>query len=342
MSSLQESLSRLPEILRSRVRLQERLAPYTSFKIGGPADLFFEPLFLEEVSQIAAWAQAEGIPVTWLGNGSNLVVSDRGIRGLVVVMAGRFSQLEALGREEAELLYKEVPELETLCESYPQAPVYCDFGQPPVLLRVRAGTALADASAWAKEHGLAGLEFACGIPGTAGGAVFMNAGAYGNSIQDVTVLTRAMTRDGRCHWVTGPEHRFGYRSSLFSESGRIVLETYFCLRPGRFEEIENLVTDYTNRRTTSQPLELPSAGSMFKRPHGYFAGKLISEAGLKGLRVGDAAVSEKHAGFVVNLGEARAEDVRALVKQIQSRVWEASGVRLETEVRFIGDWDSMF
>lgn len=337
----QDFLQRLSPSIRERVRLNEPMQRHTSFRIGGPADCLIEPQSPEELMQLIQAAKVDDIPVTIMGNGSNLLVADQGIRGLVLTISKSYSGMERLSEEQTQELFLAHPDLESACESCPNTPVYTDFGSPPCLVRVQAGTGVTALASWAREQGLAGMEFACGIPGSIGGGVFMNAGAYGNSMQDVVVLTRSMSWEGELQWSCGAEHDFSYRRSYFSRAGQIILESYFCLRPGNAEEVSALQEEYRCRRRTTQPLDLPSAGSMFKRPQGYFAGKLISDAGLKGYRIGDAAVSEKHAGFVVNLGAARAEDVRALVRFIQNRIFACFGVELEMEVRMIGDWDEV-
>lgn len=335
----QAFLKALPESLRGRIRTEEPMAPHTSFRIGGPADYYFEPTHTPEMLEVIRIARQAQLPVTVIGNGSNLLVSDLGIRGLVIALGRAYAGIEPLVQTDEAILDTYAPEWRSVCETYPHTPLYAEFGAPPQLFRVRSGTSLISLAAYARSRALAGLAFACGIPGSVGGAVYMNAGAYGNSIQDVVVVTQSMSWDGKLFWVCGPAHDFDYRSSYFSKAGQIILESYFCLRPGREAEVKAQYEDYKARRLSTQPLEWPSAGSMFKRPRGYFAGKLISDAGLKGFRVGDAAVSEKHAGFVVNLGHARAEEVRTLVETIQRRVFEMFAVELEPEVRFIGDWD---
>lgn len=332
-------LSCLSESLRAKVKTGEPMSQHTSFKIGGPADFFLEPESIEDIREALLACRKVHLRHLVIGNGSNLVVADQGVRGLVLCLGPKFAKMQCLSYRD--MLNLSEIENEWLLDSsvYPHTPVYADFGTQPVFLRTQAGAEFRDVSALAKSHGLAGLEFACGIPGSVGGAIYMNAGAYGNSVEDSALITLSMTSDGQLAWTAGQEHQFGYRTSYFSKSSRIVLETFFCLRPGHEYEINACVADYTNRRNTTQPLEMPSAGSMFKRPHGYFAGKLIADAGLKGFRVGEAAVSEKHAGFVVNHGGATASDVRRLVREIQRVVFEQAGVILETEVRFVGDWE---
>lgn len=333
----------LSPALASRIRTHEPMAEHTSFQVGGPADYFFSPSSVEEVKEILRWAREQQLPLTFVGNGSNLVVADQGIRGLVICLEEAFSEMTFVeaGQVDACLEPADHSLWRRFCEGLPHSPNYTDFGVPPVLLRAQAGALIKAVSATARLAGMTGLEFACGIPGSVGGVVNMNAGAYGNSIEDSVFLTRSLSLDGLEHWTLGEGHQFDYRSSYFSRAGHVVLESYFCLRPGDAREVENLCADYSQRRQTTQPLDLPSAGSMFKRPRGYFAGKLISDAGLKGFQVGGAAVSEKHAGFIVNLGGAKAEDIRNLVRQIQQRVFDMEGVRLETEVKFIGDWDEV-
>lgn len=332
-------ITQLPQELRERLKIDIPLAELTTFKVGGPADFYFEPESVDEIAMLYRFAYENSIDVTVLGNGSNVVVADAGIRGLVIGLRHNFSELEFLGLKELPINHAQCRSLKRFAENFPNTPLYCDFGADPVFLRAQAGAKLADTSRAACASGLTGLEFACGIPGSVGGAVYMNAGAYGNSIEDVVVLTKSMDIAGNIYWKIGSEHDFAYRHSCFSAAGQIVLETFFALRSGIPGDIDERCADYTSRRQSSQPLELPSAGSMFKRPRGYFAGKLISDAGLKGHQVGGAAVSEKHAGFVVNLGMAKATDIKILVKEIQMTVFRQFGVQLEPEVRFIGDWD---
>jgi UDP-N-acetylmuramate dehydrogenase len=206
------------------------------------------------------------------------------------------------------------------------------------LLLVKAGTKLSSIAAFAAQNGLAGLEFAAGIPGTLGGAILMNAGAYDHCLAETVVLTEYFDETLKLKSVVRQEHLFSYRKSYFSDHQSIILRACLQLNPDDQQVILNRMTDLASRRRTSQPLDLPSAGSAFKRPTGQYAGKLISDCGLKGCRIGNAQVSEKHAGFIVNLGEASANDTRMLFSRIQKSVFEKTGVILESEVKFIGDW----
>ena len=278
----------------------EPMSLHTTFRIGGPADYMVFPHSPEEILEVLRFAAEEGIPCTVIGNGSNLLVSDDGIRGIVV----------RLGREFGKISLEEN------------------------VMTVEAGALLSAAANYAAEHSLTGMEFAGGIPGTVGGACMMNAGAYGGEmkqiLESVTVL-----KDGQIRTLSGDEMGLGYRTSAFLREGMIVLSAVIRLKPGDPDQIRALSDDLKERRQSKQPLDLPSAGSTFKRPEGYFAGKLIMDAGLRGYRVGGAEVSGKHCGFVVNRGGATAEDVKQLIRDVQDRVYEQFGVRLEPEVRIL-------
>ena len=243
------------------------------------------------------------IPYTVIGRGSNLLVSDKGIRGAVFDL----SSMTGYRFDEERL---------TAC----------------------AGTALSTLAHAAAERSLSGLEFAAGIPGSLGGAVFMNAGAYGGEMKDVVTNARVLDKEGSVRTLSGEELALSYRHSALEENGWILLTAELMLKPGEKEKIEETMRDLAERRREKQPLNFPSAGSTFKRPEGHFAGRLIEEAGLKGYSVGGAQVSEKHAGFVINKGGATAKDVITLCKDVQARVKETSGVDLELEVRLIGEW----
>lgn len=322
--------------LESRILTKEPLSEHTTFRVGGSADYFFEAQGVDEVLSLARWARDQEIPLTIIGNGSNLLVSDRGIRGLVIMLGEGFARHGFLTElpEAGEQPSRFDPELFQLdADTISQAPENQTY-----YLYVEAGKLLVDVSKIASDLSLAGLEFACGIPGSIGGALYMNAGAYGGQIEDVVIMTHALTQDGREIIVEGEDQAYAYRGSKFQTDGDIILGAIFALKPGDPEQIQATVADYTHRRTTSQPLEMPSAGSIFKRPPGYYAGKLISDCNLRGTTIGGAQVSTKHAGFIVNIGYAKADDIYRLIRHVQHTVWEQFEVEMETEVRFMGDW----
>ncbi len=277
----------------------EAMSRHTTFRIGGPARCFALPAGEEELLACLEEAGKLGLPLVVVGNGSNLLVDDQGVEALVV------STLRLSGVEQAA----------------------------PGILEVQAGVTLARLSTWAAGLGLTGLEFAHGIPGTLGGAVLMNAGAYGGEMAQVVTAVRTAGPDGQVHTWSGEELAFSYRHSRFSGGEEIILSARLELRPGNAEEIREEMARLDGQRREKQPLEYPSAGSMFKRPAGYFAAALIDQCGLKGFSVGDAQVSEKHAGFVINRGQATCAQVMELVEQVRRRVREQTGVELEMEVR---------
>ena len=256
-------------------RTNEPMKLHTTFRIGGPADVYAEPESAEELMELISVCEGSGTPYMILGHGSNILVGDGGIRGTVICLGKAFAEIRVDGD--------------------------CIEAQAGALLGAVASTAL--------EHGLAGMEFASGIPGSVGGALVMNAGAYGGEIKDILESAEILETDGSRCAVTAEELELGYRTSNILPLGRTVLSARFRLKPGDPEEIAAKMKDLNGRRKDKQPLEYPSAGSTFKRPEGYFAGKLIEDAGCKGLTVGGAQVSEKHAGFVINIGDATAKDV---------------------------------
>lgn len=284
------------------VSQMEPMSEHTTFRIGGPADLFVVPDDVGEVADVIAACREEQVPYFVLGCGSDLLVSDDGYRGVIVALSDGLTNVSVDGEE----------------------------------MTCQAGVTLREASEMACELGLTGLEFACGIPGSVGGACFMNAGAYGGCMADVLESVRALMPDGSVQTMPADELNLGYRQSRVKDDGLVVLSATFALREDDPEDIRARMDDFTRRREEKQPLELASAGSTFKRPEGFFAGKLITDAGLKGYQVGDAAVSKKHAGFVVNLGNASAADVHAVIEHVQDEVDRQFGVRLEPEVRFLG------
>ncbi len=282
---------------------QEPMSKHTSFHIGGPADILAQPHSAEELCAVLSEARAQGIPVTIIGNGSNLLVRDNGVRGLVIKLGNGLKDLACSG----------------------------------TAIYAGSGVSLAAVSNYAASQSLTGLEFAVGIPGSLGGAIFMNAGAYDGEMKLVVTQIEAIDRDGRLHVLSDAMAEFGYRSSVFQHNGLIITGVQLHLHKGDSAAIKAKMAEFTQRRTTKQPIELPSAGSMFKRPVGHYAGTMIQEAGLKGYTVGGAQVSTKHAGFVVNIGNATAADVLQLINDVQDKVYAATGVRLEPEVRVIGE-----
>lgn len=283
------------------ILLDEPMSRHTTFKVGGPADVMIQPSSPDEAESAIRAAQELGEKLFVMGNGSNLVVRDGGMEGIVVLLGERMAAIERQG----------------------------------CTLRAQAGALLSRLSREALNAGLKGLVFASGIPGTVGGAVAMNAGAYGGQMSDV--LTRArVLMDGKIQWMTRDQLEMSYRSTLPLKKGGIVLEAEFELSEGDIETLSQETADLNQRRRDKQPLSYPSAGSFFKRPEGYFAGALIEQAGLKGVSVGGAQVSQLHAGFVINTGNATAKDILDLMKLIQDTVYRKDGVMLETEVRIIG------
>ena len=283
-------------------RAEEPLAKHTTFQIGGPADLMAWPANAEEVASLLAWAKAEAWPVFILGLGSNLLVSDRGMAGLVINM----SRMTDLNWPEPDLCY------------------------------AACGLPLADVSRAAQAQGMSGLEFACGIPGSLGGAVFMNAGAYDGEMKDVIEWVDVMDADGYISRLDNQEMAFAYRHSRLKDAPLYCLGAAMRLTPANPDAIARRMAELTDKREQRQPLDMPSAGSVFKRPPGHFAGPLIIESGLQGYRVGGAQVSMKHAGFIVNVGGATAQDVLSLIAHVQAVVAEKTGIHLETEVRPVG------
>lgn len=301
---LDERLSAL--LAEDQIRREEPLSRHTSFRIGGPAERMVFPRSAEQLRQILLTAGELELRPRILGSGTNVLAPDEGVRGLVIVTKDALTGLE---RTQAGTVL------------------------------AMSGMTLAQTAMFAARNGLSGLEFAHGIPGSVGGGVFMNAGAYGGELRDVVLRTEYMEPDGKCRWYEGAEQGFAYRKSVFQEKRGIILRAELALSSGKEEEIRKKIRELNEKRRASQPLELPSAGSTFKRPQNGYAAALIEAAGLKGLRVGGAAVSEKHAGFVVNLGGATAKDVLELVRTVTERVFAHSGVTLEPEVRLWGAED---
>lgn len=285
------------------IKLDEPMRNHTSFKVGGPADILVTPIDVDQILKILEVCREEKTPVFVMGNGTNLIVRDKGIRGVVIKTCENFNNYEVTG---------------TTIEAY-------------------SGLLLSKVADIALEYGLSGLEFASGIPGTLGGAVYMNAGAYGGEMKDVVSKTEYLDSDNKIRILREEEHEFGYRSSRIQKEGGIVLKSEIKLKKGNKPEIKAAMDDFNKRRKEKQPLELPSAGSVFKRPKGYYAGKLVQDCGLKGYRIGGAEVSTKHCGFIVNSGNATAADIINLIKHIQDKVKSKFGVDLRTEVRIVGE-----
>ncbi len=281
----------------------QQMSDYTSFKVGGPADELCSVRTVDEIQDLIDYAKSKGINYTVIGNGSNLLVGDNGIRGLVIRIAQGFDGINVTGSR-----------------------IECECG---ILLSRLAAAAY--------KNSLTGLEFASGIPGTLGGGIYMNAGAYGGELKDV-VESVVCLENGKISTIYKDELEFGYRKSRFTGRDSVILSAVLCLEKGNPEEIGAKMEDLKNRRNEKQPINMPSAGSTFKRPEGYFAGKLIEDSGLKGYRIGGAMVSEKHSGFIINAGGATACDVAALIKHIQRTVKDRFGVYLQTEVKFLGDF----
>ncbi len=281
---------------------QEPMSRHTTFRIGGPADLYVVPDTEKSLTEVIDFCRRMQVPFYVIGNGSNLLVSDDGYRGVIIRIGRSLSQVTVIGEQ----------------------------------IHAQAGALLSTVAARALDASLTGMEAESGIPGTLGGALTMNAGAYGSEMKDITTEVRVMTESGGICTLTGEEMQFGYRTSVVQKENMIVLSAVLKLQQGDPDKIRQSMQEYRDRRMEKQPLDLPSAGSTFKRPEGHFAGALIDEAGLRGFRVGGAQVSEKHCGFVVNKEDAAAEDVRELIRKVQQIVYEDSGVMLETEVKMIG------
>ncbi|WP_207666070.1 UDP-N-acetylmuramate dehydrogenase [Thermohalobacter berrensis] len=291
------------KIIEGTILLDEPMKDHTSFKIGGPVDIMVLPKNIDEISNTVKFCKENNINFYIIGNGSNLLVSDKGIRGLVIKISENFSDIKVEGNR----------------------------------IIAQAGILLSKLSKVALRNSLKGLEFASGIPGSLGGAITMNAGAYGGEMKDVVKKVKCMDRDGNVYEYTNEEMDFGYRKSLVQKKNLIVLEVEMELCKGDYNEIKEEMDILTEKRNAKQPLSMPSAGSTFKRPKGHYAGKLIQDAGLKGLKYGNAQVSDLHSGFIVNIGNATCEEVLTLIKIVQKTVKDKFGVELEPEVKIIGE-----
>ncbi|UUX35487.1 UDP-N-acetylmuramate dehydrogenase [Fundicoccus culcitae] len=290
------------ELPHLNVKLNEPLSNYTYTKTGGNADAIVFPKTRAEVVEVTNWVRNHGIPLTILGNASNLIVRDGGIRGIVLILT-EMKQVTVDGN----------------------------------VIIAESGTALIDVSYLALEHELSGLEFACGIPGSIGGAVYMNAGAYGGEVVEVIEWVEVVTPQGDIKRYSNEDCEFSYRYSIFQTNDDIILAVKFALKDGNYQAMSEHMAHLMDLRRSKQPLEYPSCGSVFKRPVGHFTGQLIQEAGLQGYRIGGAEISKKHAGFIVNIAGATATDYVQLIEFIQKTIWDLNQVRLETEVRIIGE-----
>lgn len=284
------------------IQQKQPLKEYTYTKTGGNAELLVFPETIEHVQHIVKFAHQYNVPLIILGNGSNIIVKDSGISG-IVLMLEKLTQLTITNTSVV----------------------------------VGSGVKLIDLSRRVANENLTGLEFACGIPGSVGGAVYMNAGAYGGEMCQVIQGVSVVTKTGDLKYYTTDDMAFGYRQSIVQQTGDIVVETTISLQKGDKSAIEDKMAHLTQLRQSKQPLELPSCGSVFKRPQGYFAGKLIQDANLQGYRIGGVEVSKKHAGFMVNIDNGTASDYKKLIEHVQKEVYQQFGVTLEAEVRFIGD-----
>ena len=289
-------------LAEEKIRRDEPMKTHTTFRVGGPADYFVMPETAEEVQRVTELCRTEEVPCYVIGNGSNLLVSDDGYRGVILQIYRSMSGISVQGN----------------------------------IIRAQAGALLSAIAAKACENSLTGFEFAAGIPGTIGGASVMNAGAYGGEMKDVLKSVTVLDSAGQIRRIDRENLEMGYRTSIIASQGNIRLDAVVVLSADSPEEIKARMDDLRTRRVTKQPLEYPSAGSTFKRPEGYFAGKLIQDAGLAGFQVGGAKVSEKHCGFVINTGNATAADIHSLMRQVSAKVEEKFGVALEPEVKRLG------
>lgn len=301
----QKFYEKLSKIVRKEQILEEEpMKKHTTFRIGGPAEYLILPLTTEEIADVIKLCRQEEIPWYIVGNGSNLLVADEGVRGVVIQLLRNFNQIQVEG-----------------CQ-----------------IRMQAGAQNAAVAKRALDASLTGFEFAAGIPGTIGGAVVMNAGAYGGEMKDILKEVTVLDPNGMIRTIPAEELELGYRTSIIARKGYVVLEAVIVLKTGDPKEIKAAMDELKEKRVTKQPLEYPSAGSTFKRPEGYFAGKLIMDAGLRGFSVGGAQISEKHCGFVINKGNATAKDVTELMDETKKIVMEKFGVALEPEVKRLGQF----
>lgn len=310
----QEIYTQLNSIIKAEnIKIDEPLKNYTTFKIGGPADFLVSPDSVEEVAKVVAMCREQKIPYYVIGNGSNLLVGDGGYRGVIVHISTKMGQVTV-------------------------EPVITDQKETLFCVRAEAGIMLSKLASIIAEEELTGFEFAAGIPGSLGGAITMNAGAYGGEMMDCVESVTVIDESGNVERLSKEDMDFSYRMSAVQKRGLIVLLVEFMFEKGEKEAILETMAELNGRRREKQPLEFPSAGSTFKRPEGHFAGKLIMDAGLRGFRIGDIMVSTKHCGFVVNVGEGTAKEVREVLSHVDRTVYEKFGVHLEPEVRFLGEF----
>jgi len=301
VKDLLEELNQVLEL--NQILSDEPMKNHTTFRTGGPADWYLMPK-MNQIPPLLALLKEKQIPVTVIGNGSNLLVGDGGIRGVVIEIGKAMQEVTVKGN----------------------------------FIYAQAGAMLGNVVSKAYQNGLTGLEFAAGIPGSVGGAMVMNAGAYGGEMKDVTAQVQVLSREGEVITLTGEQMEFGYRRSIVVERDYVVLEAGFSLHQGDKTAIYEKMEELRRQRISKQPLEYPSAGSTFKRPEGYFAGKLIMDCGLAGFSVGGAQVSEKHCGFVINKDGGTAADVLSVIRHVQQTVLKNYGVKLETEVKLVGEF----
>jgi len=301
---MQEIYKKLKEKIReTQILLDEPMSKHTSFKVGGPADIFVKVKTLEELIYVLKTAKQENVQINIIGNGSNVLVKDNGIRGIVV-----------------KLDFKNIDMTDDLTFS------------------VGAGVSLILLAKEAAKKSLTGLEFASGIPGTVGGAIKMNAGAYGGEMKDIVSSTTYLDEDLNLKTISNSENEFGYRSSIFIKYDKyIIINSSIKLKKGNLEEINKVMLENSNSRMEKQPINYPSAGSTFKRGEGYITAKLIDEAGLKGYNIGDAYISEKHAGFIINKGNATAKDICSLIEYVKNTIHEKFGIKLDLEIKILGE-----
>lgn len=297
-----DELSSLARSLGCTVMYNEPLSKHTTFHIGGPCSMMIIPNSCECLSELIKFINKENIRFLVMGKGSNMLCSDEGFDGAVLLLDKSFGSIELISDDT---------------------------------IRAEAGAPLIALCTKALEHGLTGLEFAYGIPGTVGGGIYMNAGAYGGEMKDIIVSVNSIDKNGVMHTYSADELDFGYRRSRFTDCGEVIVSGDFKLSHGDRAEIESRMNELMGRRKSKQPLDHPNAGSTFKRPEGQFAGKLIQDSGLRGTTIGGAQVSEKHCGFVINKGGATCEDVKALIGRVQDTVLEKTGFMLECEIRII-------
>lgn len=284
------------------MRYDEPMREHTSMKVGGKADIYMEPDGIEELIDFIKCLRKKEIPYFIIGNGTNLLVSDDGIRGAVIKLGDKIAKIE-------------VKENKIIAE---------------------CGALLTNISKIAAENSLTGMEFISGIPGSVGGAVFMNAGAFGTEMKDIVEKVEVLNLDFKSEILDNKQMEFGYRKSIINKGLHITTKVFFSIKKGNYNEIKRKMEELNEKRKEKQPLNYPSTGSIFKRPEGYFAGKLIEDAGLKGMTIGDAQISDKHCGFIINKGNATAKDIYNLITVIQKTIYERYGVKLETEVKLMG------